>query len=224
MVPRPNVKAIEIGSTSQQMLDLLQAESFSRFPVYRGQLDNIEGIIHAKDVIPYLIENKDITIESLLRDPLFIPESVSIEKVMLMMQERATHMIFVVDEFGNMEGIVTLEDIIEEIVGEIQDEYDEQAVKLIVREDEGVFVVKGNTPIKELNQRIPVVLPVKGEYTTVAGFFLDEFGRIPEEGEKLEHGGHTFTVAKMKKRHIDSIRIVVLPNLGESDSETHRKE
>jgi len=224
MVPRPKVKAVEVDSTPRQILELFQIESFSRFPVYRGQLDNIEGIIHAKDVIPYLIDNKEINMESLLRNPLFVPESVSIEKVMLLMQERATHMIFVVDEFGNMEGIVTLEDIIEEIVGEIQDEYDEEAVKLIVQESDRIFVVKGNTPIKELNQRIPVVLPVKGEYTTVAGFFLDEFGRIPQEGEKLEYGGHTFVVAKMKKRHIDSIRIDVSSDHKELGNETHREE
>jgi len=224
MIPRPQVKAVEVSSTPRQMLELIQAEGFSRFPVYRGQLDNIEGIIHAKDVIPYLIDNKEINIGSLLRDPLFVPEFVAIEKVMLLMQQQATHMIFVVDEFGNMEGIVTLEDIIEEIVGEIQDEYDEEAVKLIVEENDGVFVVKGNTSVKELNRRIPVVLPEKGEYTTVAGFFLDEFGHIPQEGEKLEYRGHTFVVVKMKKRHIDSIRIYVSSNNGVPGIETHRKE
>lgn len=140
------------------------------------------------------------------------------------MQQQATHMIFVVDEFGNMEGIVTLEDIIEEIVGEIQDEYDEEAVKLIIKENDGVFVVKGNASVKELNRRIPVFLPEKGEYTTVAGFFLDEFGHIPKEGEKLGYRGHTFVVVKMKKRHIDSIRIYVSSDNGEPGSETHRKE
>jgi putative hemolysin len=224
MVPRPKVKAVEIGSTPQQMLEQIRTEGFSRFPVYRGRLDNIEGIIHAKDIIPYLIDNNEISIETLLRDPLFVPESVPIEKVMLLMQERATHMIFVVDEFGNMEGIVTLEDIIEEIVGEIQDEYDEEAVKLIIQENDNVFVVKGNTPVKEVNQRIPVVLPLKGEYTTVAGFFLDEFGQIPQEGEKLKFEGHTFIVTKMKKRHIDSIKIYVSPDTGEPANETHSKE
>jgi putative hemolysin len=210
MVPRPQVKAIEIDSPPEIFLTLFREAGFSRFPVFRGRLDNIEGIIHAKDIIPYLIDNKKIKISSLLRDPLFVPESVPIERVLLMMQEKAAHLVFVVDEFGNMEGIVTLEDIIEEIVGEIRDEYDPEHQKLIVQEEANQFLVLGHTPVKEVNQRLHLDIPV-GEYTTIAGFFLDEFGQIPQEGDELEFGRHRFVVKRMRKQQIEILRMISRP-------------
>jgi len=209
MVPRPKVVAIEIESLPAQIIDLIRTAGFSRFPVYKGRLDNVKGIIHAKDIIPYLIHNNEINIKKLLRKSLFVPESASLENVLIQMQESATQLVFVVDEFGNMEGIVTLEDIIEEIVGEIQDEYDAKQEKLIIKANENIYIVRGNAAIKEVNQDIPIDIPVTGEYTTLAGFYLNEFGKIPQDGDVLEYKGHSFEVKKMKKRHIELIKIVL---------------
>jgi putative hemolysin len=207
MTPRPRIKAIEIGATSAQILEIIQSEEFSRFPVYRGRLDQIEGLIHTKDIIPYLIARQDLDLTKFLRKPFFIPESASVEKVLIQMQENAIHLAFVVDEFGNMDGIVTLEDIIEEIVGEIQDEYDAAEEELVTPAGENAFLIKGAAGIKNINQRLPFQIPESGEYTTLAGFFLDKFGRIPGEKDALVHGGHRFLVERMTKRHINLIRI-----------------
>lgn len=209
MIPRPQVKAVERGFSLEAILDIVQSSGFSRYPVYKGRLDNIEGFIHAKDIIPFLIDNKEFTIDRLLRKPFFVPEMASLEKVLLQMQENVVHFAFVVDEFGNMEGIVTLEDIIEEIVGEIQDEYDIKTEEWISRVEENVYIVKGTASVKELNQKIKLELPEKTEYTTLAGFFLYEFGRIPSEGDALDYKGHQFKVEKMSKRHISRLRIVL---------------
>lgn len=222
MVPRPQVKAIEIGASLDQILELILTEGFSRFPVYRGQMDNIEGLIHAKDIIPYIVDNKELNIYTLLRKPFFVPESASLEKVLLQMQETANHLVFVVDEFGNMEGIVTLEDIIEEIVGEIQDEYDVKAEECFSQIEENVYVVRGNASIKDVNQRISIDLPEKGEYTTLAGFFLNEFGRIPKEGDILEFRGHKFVVEKMSKRRINLFRVMLNRSGEEAGDESNR--
>ena len=208
LVPRPQVKAIEVDSTFDQVLEAIRSAGFSRYPVYRGRLDNVEGLLHAKDVIPFIMDHIDFSLRSILRGPFFVPESASMEKVMLQMQENAVHMAFVVDEFGNMEGIVTLEDIIEEIVGDIRDEHDDKYEEWYTRPAEGVFVIKGSSAVKEINEMLPIKLPEKNDYTTLAGFFLYEFGRIPKEKESFEFEGCQFIVEKMNKRHISLIRIV----------------
>jgi putative hemolysin len=185
-------------------------------------MDNVEGIIHAKDIIPYLVDNKEVNIKSLLRKAFFVPESASLENVLLQMQETTNHLVFVVDEFGNMEGIVTLEDILEEIVGEIQDEYDPEVEEWFSQIEENIYVVKGRASIKDINQKLPLELPEKGEYTTIAGFFLHEFGKIPHESETLDYKGYQFVVEKMIKRHIHLLRIVVKPMEEGSIDENHR--
>jgi putative hemolysin len=138
------------------------------------------------------------------------------------MQETTNHLVFVVDEFGNMEGIVTLEDILEEIVGEIQDEYDPTVEEWFSQVGENIYVVKGRASIKDINQRLPLELPEKGEYTTIAGFFLHEFGKIPCEGEILEYKDLNFVVEKMIKHHIHLLKIVVKPTEEGSRDENHR--
>ncbi len=209
MTPRPQVSAVEVGSSLQQILDVILSTGFSRFPVYKGRLDNIEGIIQAKDVIPYFIENKEFSVNEILRKPFFVPESASLEKVLLQMQETANHLVFVVDEFGNMEGIAALEDIIEEIVGEIQDGYGAKAEEWLSQVEKNVFVIKGRASIKDVNQRLPFKLPERKEYTTLAGFFLYQYGKIPQEGEFLNYKGHKFIVEKMNKRHIGLLRVTL---------------
>ncbi len=223
MVPRPQVKAIEIKSSIQQILDTILSAGFSRFPVYKGRLDNIEGLIHVKDVIPYLIDNKEFNLNKIIRKPFFVPEPASLENVLLQMQETANHLVFVVDEFGNMEGIVTLEDIIEEIVGEIQDEYDPKE-EWFSQVEENVYVVKGRASIKDVNQRLLFELPEKREYTTLAGFFLYEFGKIPKEGEVLSCEGYRFVVEKMSKRHINLLRIIIEQKNEDKADENRRQE
>jgi len=208
MVPRPRVKAIEVGSGFKEILETILSSEYSRYPVYRGRLDNIEGLIHAKDIIRYLIDNKEFNIKDLLRKPLFIPESAPLEKVLIQMQEKAVHMAFIVDEFGSLEGLVTLEDIIEEIVGEIQDEYDDKAEEQWFHEEsETTFIIKGNAPVKEVSQRLHIEFPDKGDYTTLAGFLFFKFGKIPHEKDSLVHLGHRFIVEKMNKRHISLVRV-----------------
>jgi putative hemolysin len=207
MTPRPQVKAIEVGASKQQILETVLNEGFSRFPVYRGRLDFIEGLVHTKDIIPYLADGREIDLGRILRKPFFVPETASVEKVLLQMKENAVHLAFVVDEFGNMEGIVSLEDIVEEIVGDIQDEHDDQAEAWYTRTAERVFVVKGSAAVKDVNRTLMLELPESAEYTTLAGFFLCEFGRIPHEKDRLVYKDREFTVERMSKRHIGLIRI-----------------
>ncbi len=207
MVPRPLVKAVDIDASLTQVLEFVRSEGYSRFPVFRGRLDNIEGLVHSKDIIPYVLDNKAFKVQSVLRKPLFVPESASLEKVLLQMQENAVHMAFVVDEFGNMEGIVTLEDILEEIVGDIRDEHDQEIETWQTTLGENTFLLKGQAPIKDINERLGLDLPEKSEYATLAGFILSRLGRIPKEKDVLTYGGHAFTIEKMNKRHISLVRV-----------------
>ena len=209
MIPRSQVKALEINISLKKMLSLIQSESYSRFPVYRGELDNCLGAIHVKDIIPYLVESKDFNITELLRPILFVPEAASQEKVLRIMQKTNNHLVFVVDEFGNMKGIVTMEDILEEIVGDIRDEYDPEIEKLITQLEENTYLVKGQTSIKELNQELALDLPSTGVYTTLAGFFLNEFRKIPQKGDILIYKSHKFIVEEMLKKFIAHIRIEI---------------
>jgi len=207
MVPRPEIKAIEIGAGREEILAALSSSGYSRYPVYRGRLDNVEGIVHSKDIVGYLIDKKEFAVADVLRKPFFVPELASLERVLLQMQEKAVHMALVVDEFGNVDGLVTLEDIIEEIVGEIQDEHDGQAEEWYSRRDGGRCLVAGAAPIKDVNALVPLRIPEKPDYTTLAGFFLYEFGRLPHEKDSLEFGGFRLTVEKMVKRRITQVEI-----------------
>jgi putative hemolysin len=207
MIPRPEVKAVEIDWPWSRVLEMVRSAGYSRYPVYRGRFDNIEGTIHTKDLISYALDNKDFNMRSILHRPLFVPELASLEKVLLQMQESAVHMAFVVDEFGNMEGIVTLEDIIEEVVGDIRDEHDGRAEDCFARVSDRIYLVKGSAPVKDANARLSLGLPERKDYTTLAGFFLYEFGRIPAEKDSLEFGRSRLTVEKMNKRHVSLIRV-----------------
>lgn len=207
MVPRPEIKALEIDSGREAILAAIRSTGYSRYPVFRTRLDNIEGIVHSKDIVTYLIDNKSLSLKDVMRKPMFVPDLASLEKVLLQMQETAVHMALVVDEFGNVDGLVTLEDIIEEIVGEIQDEHDGQAEAWYSRLDGGRLLVAGAAPVKDVNALMPLRIPEKPEYTTLAGFFLDEFGRLPREKDSLEFGGFRLTVEKMTKRRIALVGI-----------------
>jgi len=224
IVPRTEVRAVEINAPFDQLMEIVLSTEYSRLPVFRGRMDNIEGLIHTKDIIPYLVDKKEFNIAALLRRPFFVPESASIEKVMIQMQESAVHLAFVVDEFGTLDGIVTLEDIIEEIVGDIRDEYDEKAEDWFQTLEDNVYIVKGNASLKELCQRLPLCLPQKSSFSTLAGFLLHEFGRIPREKDTLEFQGHKFIVERLTRRHISLVRVILDKRSPEDAVENRRLE
>ncbi len=207
MVPRPQVKAVEAGATLLEIVAAVESAGFSRYPVYRGRVDNVEGLLHAKDIIPYASGHKPFDMKALLRRPFFVPELASLETTLVQMQHNAVHMAVVVDEFGSMEGIVTLEDIIEEIVGEIRDEHDDQMEAWFSRLEDGAYLIKGSTPVKEANKALGLLIPEKSDYTTLAGFFLSEFGRLPREKDAFVFHRFRYTVERMNKRHISLLRV-----------------
>jgi putative hemolysin len=209
MIPRTEIRAIEADASLDRILEILQASGFSRYPVYKGRMDNVEGVLHARDIMTFVLKQREFDLREILRNPFFVPESASMETVLLQMQGSASHMAFVVDEFGNMEGIVTLEDILEEIVGDIRDEHDGLTEDWLTQAGKNEYVINGSASIKEINQRLALRLPEKHDYTTLAGFFLYEAGSIPQEKESLGFGGHRFTVEKMNKRHISLVRVEV---------------
>ncbi|RLE04892.1 MAG: hypothetical protein DRI99_03210 [Candidatus Aminicenantes bacterium] len=224
MVPRPQVRAVEINSPLEEWLRLVEEEGYSRLPVYEKRLDNIMGTVHVKDLIPWVLKKEKPSLRQIIRPPYYIPESATLENVLRQMQATKNHLMYIVDEYGNFEGIVTLEDIIEEIVGEIQDEYDKELEELIQEEGQGVFLVRGRTPIKELKQRVPIDIPYKGYFTTVAGFFLSEFGQIPQEGDEIIFSGYRITVVKMSGRLIQLLRFTPEKRNIKSSDESDRHQ
>jgi len=224
MIPRPLIKAVDIDASLTQILEFIRTEGISRFPVYRGRLDNLEGLVHAKDIIPYILDNKEFNLRLVIRKPLFVPESASLEKVLLQMQENAVHLAFIVDEFGNMEGIVTLEDILEEIVGDIRDEHDKEIEAWQTKVADNTFLLKGQASIKDINDRLDLGLPEKKDYATLAGFLLSRLERIPHEKDVLSFGGHSFTIEKMNKRHISLVRIQRGSPTGQPPHENRRHQ
>jgi len=219
MVPRTQVRALEINSTLPEVLKIIQESGYSRYPVFRNSFDNIEGIVHAKDILPVMQSQTEFHLGRLLRRPLFVPELASIEQVLLQMQEKAVHLALVVDEFGSFEGIVTLEDIMEEIVGDIRDEYDRQAEDWYQKVGENEYLIKGTVPIKEINEVLNLGIPEEKDYTTLAGLFLYHFGHLPLEKDSVTIGSLQFTVEKMSRRHLSLIRVRLLTGKDEGQEE-----
>lgn len=219
MVPRTQVRALEINSSLSEVLRVIQESGYSRYPVFRGSFDNIEGIVHAKDILPVMQSPAEFNLSRLLRRPLFVPELASIEQVLIQMQEKAVHLALVVDEFGSFEGIVTLEDIMEEIVGDIRDEYDRKAEDWFQKVGENEYLIKGTVPIKEINEVLNLGIPEKKDYTTLAGLFIYHYGHLPLEKDSVTIDSLQFTVEKMSRRHLNQIRVRRLPGKDEGREE-----
>lgn len=217
MIPRTQVRALEVNLPLTEVLRIIQECGFSRYPVYRNTIDNIEGLVHVKDILPLIPSPGEFNLSRLLRRPLFVPELASIEKVLLQMQEGAVHLALVVDEFGNFEGIVTMEDIMEEIVGDIRDEYDRKTEDWYQQVGQNEYIIKGSVPIKEINEILNLGIPEKKDYNTLAGLFLYHFGHLPSEKDSIKLKTLQFTVEKVSRRHLSQIRVKVLQNQPEEN-------
>ena len=213
MVPRTEVVGIEADTPFADVVKLVATTRHSRFPVYEGALDRVVGVIHSKEILDYLDRADDFSLRRLARPPLFVPEAKPIETLLQTFRRRHLHLAMVVDEYGGVEGIVTLEDIVEVIVGEIQDEYDDEEA-LIRPAGPNRFLVDGSATLRLVNLRFGLTL--SGEHvTTVAGFLLNTLGHIPVPGDVAEAQGVTFTVRRMADRRIEEIEIA-LPAMPES--------
>jgi len=206
MVPRTEIVALDIEKPREHLIRVVTEEGFSRLPVYKESLDNIVGIIYTKDLIN-LLENRDlIVVQDILRPAYFVPESVKISRLIRDLQEQKIHMAIVVDEFGGTQGLVTMEDILEEIVGEIHDEYDE-VLKDVEQSSDGVVLVNTRMSIKDFNERFGELIPEDAEYDTVGGFLNKITGRIPDMQEEIPFNDVVFTVVKKSLRRIRQVKI-----------------
>lgn len=208
MIPRTAIVAVSDNCTLEQMADAFRTHGFSRLPVYRDSLDDIAGIVHVKDVLNALIDRSEFALESILQRPNYVVDTARLEDVLRQMQQEKFHFGFVVDEHGGVEGIITLEDLLEEIVGDISDEHDEEVSEQIHEQPDGTYVLDGGLAVRDLNKRLALNIPISDAYTTVAGFLMSESGQILNEGDVVRYNGHSFRIEKVEKRRVISVRML----------------
>ena len=205
MTPRTDMASIEVGSTYEKIIETFKTEQFSRLPIYQDTTDNIVGILYIKDLIFKASENTVFEIQDYIREPYFTFEY---KKTTELFQELRAHripMAIVLDEYGGTAGIVTVEDLIEEIVGDIRDEYDDHEKDIeVIKEDE--YIVEGSTRIDELNEMIGVNIESE-DFDTIGGFIVGEFGYIPEVNETIEYDGIKFVIEEVDRNRIEKLRI-----------------
>ncbi|QCX52690.1 hemolysin family protein [Elizabethkingia sp. JS20170427COW] len=225
MVPRQNIFSININDEKQDIVEKVLDSGYSRIPVYDGSIDNIIGIFYTKEFIREYVKNLDewdtFDITTLLHEPTFVVGSKKISDLMKVFQTKKQHLAIVIDEFGGTEGIISLEDILEELVGEIQDEEDEED-KIVEKVGENTYWVQASQPLEEINECIPEQLPENPEqYNTLAGLIMTELNDIPEENQEFDINGYHFKILKMQNRGVELVEIVYT---GKLDSEVENQE
>lgn len=206
MVLRTDIVAVEINTPRENLIKIVSEEGYSRLPVYKENIDNIIGIIYTKDFIS-LLEHRDlIVLQDIIRLAYFVPETKKISQLMRELQRQKLHMAVVVNEFGGVEGIITMEDILEEIVGEIHDEYDEELKELETSAD-GAILVNARMTVNDFNKKLNVEIPEDTDYETISGFLHKVTGRIPDLNEEIRYKNLTFMVIKKSERHIRQVKV-----------------
>lgn len=207
MIPRTEIAAISASSSLEEIARSFRQHGYSRLPVYRESLDDIAGVIHSKDVMSFLLRPKAFQLDKVLQKPVYVVDTARLEDVLRQMQKEKFHFGFVVDEHGGVEGIITLEDLLEEIVGDISDEHDEEVNEQIQKIQDGSYILDGGLAVRDLNRRLGMNLPISENYTTIAGFLMNESGQILNEGESVRFNGHIFHIEKVDKRRILRVRL-----------------
>jgi len=210
MVPRTEIEALEADLTPAEMLDIVEQLGYSRMPVYRDSLDNVIGVVLHKDLSRRLRGGGPVSIEEVLRPAVFLPTSMKLHEALRSLRRSSSHMAIIVDEHGGAEGLVTLEDLIEKIVGDIRDEHDEIAVRQIVEQKDGTYTVSGRLSVKDANKLLDLGLPESDSYHTVAGFMLARSGRLLKPGESVDYNGLRLTVESIDRNRIVEARVTRL--------------
>jgi len=209
MVPRLQVAALSSSLTAKEAMAAFVENGYSRMPMFSGSLDNFVGVVHSKDLMAYALKPGKFNLAALARKPLFIPDSAALDEALKQMQSSNAHLALVVDEHGDFEGIVTLEDLLEEIVGEIHDEHDEAVDdELFRREADGAIIAAGWTPVRKANLALELDIPESDDYNTLAGFLLSRSGKVLKKGDRVEFGDSVFSIEEVDRHRVVSIRIV----------------
>jgi CBS domain containing-hemolysin-like protein len=220
MVPRSDIKAVEIDADLPSVVAVMRSAMHTRLPVYRQTLDDIVGMVHIKDMLPFWGDGQDFTVERIVRDVLFVPPSMRVLDLLLQMRDTGIHMAVVVDEYGGTDGLATIEDLVEEIIGEIQDEHDKILPPQIVELPDGAFEADARVEVEELEQRLGLELleeERREDVYTLGGLLFTLLDRVPARGEVVRHpAGIEFEVLDADPRRIKRLRIrrVQLPALA----------
>jgi len=219
LVPRTKVVAVDLHITEQELMELIFSEGYSRLPVYSGNIDNIMGVLYVKDILSIVRLGQPIVIEQLMRPAYFVPETKKINLLLKQFQRRHMHMAVATDEFGGVSGIVTIEDIIEELVGEIQDEYDEE-VPIVEKISDFDYKVSGAATISDANDYLPYPLPEGEDYETVGGLLNVIYGQIPETlNETTSFNEYEVRVLEKSERRVEWVLLTVRQEVLQSSEE-----
>ncbi len=207
MVPRTEIHALDITASSDEVLKSFVESGFSRIPVCEGEMDRVIGVLYNKDIFHAIQKKGGFSTRDHLHPPFFVPSSLPISQLLKELQSKRIAMAMVVNEFGEVEGLATLEDLLEEIVGEIRDEYDREERGPVERLPDGSMVIQGSVLLKDLKSDYGLPFEESADYLTLAGFVLAKLRRIPRGGEKVEHNGYRLTIVDMEGRRIVKVKL-----------------
>lgn len=221
MMPRTELAMISQDASVADTIGVIVESGHSRIPVYSEDPDHIVGVIHAKDILPFWNKNGNVGLDEIMRPPFFVPQAMPVNELMAAFKRKRVHLAVVVDEYGGTAGVVTLEDVLEEIVGEIEDEYDQEE-QLITEQADGSFLVEARLEIEELAERLDVELPdslPEGRFETVGGFITTLLGRVPRPQQEVEYGPLRFVVTAADERRITQVQVHHINNSAPAQSE-----
>ncbi|MFQ5580835.1 MAG: hemolysin family protein, partial [Nitrospiria bacterium] len=210
MVPRPKIFALQVDTPSQDVLKYVTENNFSRYPVFKANLNEVSGILYFKDLLDILHRGESVNLKDILHPAYFVPETMQVSVLLKEMQRRRTQLAIVVNEYGSVEGLVTMEDIIEEIVGEIQDEYDTED-RPVERMKDGSWVVDASLNVRDLRSEYGFPVPESADYETLGGFVLSQLQGMPKGGENIRHDEYKFTIVDIDGRRISKLKVEKKP-------------
>ncbi len=208
MVPITQIVGIQIDKSPQEIRMMIEEEQFSRYPIYGKDLQDIRGVLHAKDFLTLLTKTSQVDIRRIMKPPFFVPETMKLSLLLGEMQKRRTHMAFLVDEYGSISGLVTIEDLLEELVGEIRDEYDIESP--VVQLKDGTFLIDASIALRDLKEDYHIALPDSPEYETLGGFLMTTLQKIPQVGDTVEVEGKRLQIVEMFGQRISKVRAEIL--------------
>ncbi|MDD4648480.1 MAG: hemolysin family protein [Desulfoplanes sp.] len=217
MIPRTEMVCAEENESLKDIANLIIENGHSRIPIYRQSKDNIIGLIHAKDLLPFFVhpETQKADLTSILRSTLFIPDTKNVRDILLEFQAKSLHMAIALDEYGGTSGLVTLEDVLEEIVGEIEDEYDTPKPDAIQEIEENKLLISGRTSLDAIKEECGIDL-ISDQVETIGGFLCEQAGKVPQRGESLTIKDHIFEIKEADKKHI--LWVIVMPAKKSQDA------